>query len=187
VNRRRCTITQRKGTEVLLHPLEGNEADFWSSTTAVEKVPKLNLAAAIAITENELLLVPALELRRGEAEPEAFTTYYVANFRGGNIVEDMARKLFDKVKEPRDEPPPESQKKKEVADAPVPTSPSQPQELIPTMGLSATSFAELEEKISQRNNRFRVENDALRRENTRLKSLWDKKTVGVRKNGPDAS
>jgi len=103
-----------------------------------------------------------------------FSNYYVANFRtGATTVEDMARSLF--CKEPRNDPPQEAQKKKEVVYAPPPRS--------------QTSFAELEENILQRNNRFRVENEALRRENARLGALREKKAFGggVRKNGPDAS
>merc|ERR1719321_2632556 len=73
----------------------------------------------------------------------------------------------EKPREAKDEPPAEAAKESEVVEAapppgqnaveapPVTTSPA----------LSAASFAELEEKIKQRNERFKKENETLRKEN----------------------
>lgn len=98
----------------------------------------------------------------------------------------MARRLFGTFKEASDEPPPESQKKTEIIEV-VPTGPAPPT----TGGYKALSgaetFGELEQKIKERNERFRIENEALKRENRRLKALLDKKQEDGRKAGPDAS
>jgi len=64
-NKRRYTVTKRTKTDVCLKPCDGSECESWKSASAVDKVPKLNLALAKEIMEQELL-APVHEARCGD-------------------------------------------------------------------------------------------------------------------------
>jgi hypothetical protein len=65
VNSRRYTVTMTKGMQALLKPIDGSGGETWKSVSAVDKVPKLNLAKAIAFKQEELY-APVYEARRGD-------------------------------------------------------------------------------------------------------------------------
>lgn len=107
-----------------------------------------------------------------------FSGFYRNSFCAAETPGDLARRLFPGAAKEASPPAAASSSVNvtQIIGAPLPTSPA----------LSAGGYAELEGKIRTRNERFKKENDALRRENTRLKALRQDKTQ-IRTTGPDAS
>jgi len=172
-------------TAALLGGDEGAKAEPCPVMAAAKKSARKSLMSMIEEPEPKPAPTPPSVL--------PFNAYYAANFRGGASVStamDSIHQRFGKPKEPKDEPPPEAQKKDEASASPARTKgisaspPDVARSVSParSQALSAADFAELEQKIRQRNERFRAENDSLKRENARLKAK-----LNSRQAGPDAS